>query len=130
MHPFVSESLRLPTRYSRSMPTYHPTLAAGRWHTFTIDEQLGNTGSEVHRVITALARGDARAADGAFARGIELFNLTLDDTRWGFHRKREIARTRDLFCEAVTGTTSDTATLSWLDAHLTQFAYAARKDHR
>ncbi|MDQ1428945.1 MAG: hypothetical protein QOK39_2421, partial [Acidimicrobiaceae bacterium] len=36
----------------------HTGLAAGRWHTLTIAEQMGNIGSEVSRALRANANGN------------------------------------------------------------------------
>lgn len=111
----------------RSMPYMHSEAAAGRWRTFSALEQMGNIGSEVGRTIIAVRSRDPQRRDGAFTRALELFDLTLQDPRWGFHRKREIARARELFCDAIVGGNTYGTDLDSLDRYFTQFAIAARR---
>jgi hypothetical protein len=102
---------------------YHPTLAAGRWQTFSLVEQLANIGSEVPRVMRA--RGDQKRFDNAVSRALELFDLTINDPRWK-NRLKEIVRARGLFCDAVLGGPEYGTTLEDLDKYFYHFAYAAR----
>lgn len=89
---------------------------------FTLAEQLGNIGSEVSRAIKA--RSDQKRFDGAVDRALELFDLTLADPRWR-KRLKEIARARELFCDAILGGEYGT-TLEDLDKYFFYFALAAR----
>jgi hypothetical protein len=102
----------------------HRELAAGRWGTFSLAEQLGNVGSEVGRMLRAQGR-DERLMTGAFERALELLDLTLADPRWR-DRLREIARARELLCDAATGGTEYGTTLEDLDRYFFAFAVAAR----
>ena len=79
---------------------YHQSLASGRWFTFSLVEQLANIGSEVHRVIRA--GNDKSRFDNAVARALELFDLTLSDSRWR-GRCKDVARIRECFCYAALG---------------------------
>lgn len=106
------------------MTFQHQSLAAGRWTTFSLAEQLGNIGSEIHRAIRA--RGDEKRFKGAVERALELFDLTLRDPRWR-RRLKEVARARELFCTAVyDDCTKYDTTLEDLDRYFTYFAIAAR----
>ena len=109
------------------MPLMHAELAAGRWHTFSLDEQMGNIGSEVGRAIIATRAGDHRRRDSAVARALELFDFTLIDPRWRFPRKKEIARAREVFCDALVGKNEYHTDLDSLDRYFTQFAIAAQR---
>jgi len=102
---------------------FHQSLAEGRWFTLTLAEQLGNIGSEIHRAIRA--RGDTARFDNAVGRAFELFYLTLSDDRWRFRRK-EIARAKELFCDALSGGVEYNTTLEDLDKYFFHFAVAAR----
>lgn len=64
------------------MTALHLTLAAGRWQTFTLAEQLGNIGSELARFAAGQEHHDPTAADAAAARLFELLDLTIADPRW------------------------------------------------
>ncbi len=101
----------------------HQSLADGRWYSFSLSEQLGNIGSEVNRAIRA--RGDATRFDYAVERGLELFDLTLSDPRWR-KRLKEIARARELFCDAAWGNSEYGTSLEDLNAYFYYFALAAR----
>ena len=106
-------------------PNYrHRELPAGRWGTFSLAEQLGNVGSEVRRMLCATGR-DERLMMAAFERAIELLDLTLADPRWR-DRLREIARARELLCDAATGGTEYGTALEDLDRYFLAFALAAR----
>lgn len=101
----------------------HQSLAAGRWFSLSLAEQLGNIGSEVNRAIRA--RGDAQRFDNAVERGLELFDLTLSDPRWR-KRLKEIARARELFCDAAWGNLEYGTSLEDLNTYFYFFAFAAR----
>jgi hypothetical protein len=78
--------------------TNHAGLAAGRWRTLTLAEQLAHVGSEVDRAITAWEGHRADRFERSLARALELFDLTARDDRWRGHRRREILRAREEFC--------------------------------
>jgi len=101
----------------------HQSLAEGRWFSFSLAEQLGNIGSEVNRAIRA--RGDVKRFDGAVTRALELFDLTLSDPRWR-KRLKEIARSREVFCDATYGGLEYNTTLEDLNNYFLYFALAAR----
>lgn len=102
----------------------HQDMAAGRWGAFSLAEQLGNVGSEVGRMLRWTGR-DERLVVGAFERALELLDLTLADPRWR-HRLREIARARELLCDAAAGGNEYGTTLEDLDRYFLAFAVAAR----
>jgi hypothetical protein len=109
------------------LPHGHADLAAGRWKTLTLVEQLANIGSEVDRAIRAHEASRADRRDAALCRGLELFDLTAADERWRGARRREVLRAREVFCglfydDAPRG---DSASLSRYFLH---FAIAARRD--
>lgn len=105
----------------------HPSLAAGRWQTFTLMEQLGNVGSEVERAIAAHARGRTDRFERALARALELFDLTAADPRWTLHQRREILRAREQFCRVFYDDTSEPDLADYLRKYFLQFAVAARR---
>lgn len=78
--------------------TAHTDLAAGRWATLSLAEQLANVGSEVDRAIAAWEAQRADRFEKALARALELFDLAACDERWRGHRRREILRAREQFC--------------------------------
>lgn len=101
----------------------HQSLAAGRWFTLSLAEQLANIGSEVGRAVRA--RGDQTRFENAVFRGLELFDLTISDIRWR-KRLKELTRVRELLCDAILGGTEYGTTLEDLDKYFYHFTYAAR----
>jgi hypothetical protein len=103
----------------------HPGLAAGGWQRLTLVEQLGNVGSEVGRLRRWQGR-DERRAWAAFERALELLDLTLADPRWR-GRLKELARARELLCDAQAGGGEYGTTLEAMDRYFLAFAVAARR---
>ena len=102
----------------------HKELAAGRWYELSLKEQLGNIGSEVLRAARQQGK-DEKLFWAAVERALELFDLTLDDPRWK-GRRWEIARAREVFCDAVYGGKLYQSSLQDLMRYFDQFAYAVR----
>ena len=107
------------------MPFIHKNLAAGGWSELSLMEQLGNVGTEVERAARAEGK-DPKLFQGAVVRTLELFDLTLTDPRWQ-GRYREIARAREVFCDAVLGGKEYGSLLSDLDSYFLPFALVARR---
>ncbi|MGH7619370.1 MAG: hypothetical protein ACREPM_19305 [Gemmatimonadaceae bacterium] len=105
----------------------HPSLAAGRWRSLSLMEQLGNVGSEVDRAIRAHAQGRHDRFERALDRALELFDLTATDPRWPLHRRREILRAREQFCRVFYDETAEADLPAYLGKYFLQFAVAARR---
>ena len=105
------------------MKLQHESLAAGKWFQMSLVEQLGNIGSEVGRALRA--QEDKQRFDNAVTRALELFDLTLSDKRW-LGRFKELARAREVFCDAVLGGTEYGTSLVDLEKYFYYFAYVAR----
>lgn len=109
-------------------PAYrHQELAAGRWRQLSLAEQLGNVGTEVGRMLRRRRGNDERSAVAAFERALELLDLTMADPRWR-GRLREIARARELLCDAASGGREYGTRLEDLDRYFLAFAIAARRN--
>lgn len=105
------------------MTSQHLILAAESWSKFSLEEQMGNIGSEVSRAIRA--RGDTIYYWGAVSRALDLFYLTILDPRWK-GRLKEIVRVKELFCAAALGSNEFKTSLEDLDRYFTYFALIAR----
>ena len=103
----------------------HQSAAQGRWLEFSLLEQLANIGSEVGRTRQWQGK-DEEKFQRAGERSLELFDLTLEDPRWKGGRLREIARARELFCDALSGGKAYATSLEDLEKYFDQFAFAAR----
>lgn len=103
----------------------HKELAEGRWYEMSLMEQLGNIGSEVGRARIYKDKSDKDRFWKAVDRALELFDLTLADSRWR-GRLKEIGRARDVFCDAVLGGKEYNSNLSDLERYFMYFAFASR----
>lgn len=82
------------------MSYLHKNAAGGRWQKMSQEEQLANIGSEIGRAAKWQGRDD-KIFFGAVTRALELFDLTLDDSRWRGGRLLELGRLKELFCDGV-----------------------------
>ena len=105
----------------------HASLAAGRWQTLSLSEQLGNVGSEVSRALRARDEGRHDRLESALDRALELFDLTAIDPRWGLARRREILRAREQFCRVFFDQAAEIDLPDYLRKYFLQFAVAARR---
>jgi hypothetical protein len=108
----------------------HADAARGRWWTLSLAEQFGHVGSEISRAIRWSAK-NPDTARAALHRGLELFDLMLDDPR---HREsaarlREIARAREVVVDFLAGANEYGSTGPSLQKYFDQFALAARRAH-
>jgi len=108
------------------MLTQHASLAAGRWSTLSLLEQLGNVGSEVGRAARWQNKDKGRF-EGAFARALELLDLTIADARWQ-GRCKELLRARELLGDSYCGGNAYQTTFADLERYFSFFAYAARSN--
>lgn len=106
----------------------HRDLAAGRWWTLSLCEQLGNVGSEISRTIRWTSR-NPDLAQGALYRALELLDLTLADPthRKSLARLREIARTREVVVDYFAGSNEYGSTAAGLQKYFDAYALAARR---
>jgi hypothetical protein len=107
------------------MPPIHQELAAGRWFTLTLSEQLANIGSEADRTIRAAEAGDGERQERAFLRMLELLDLTLADQRWR-GRYKEPCRLREILCDVFQGGNVSGTSFEWLSRHFLEYGIAAR----
>lgn len=106
------------------MNAHHPTLAAGRWYTLTLCEQLGNVGSEVSRAARWQATHALRA-EAAMDRALELLDLTIAGV--GGCRQRELLRARECLVDAYFGGHEYGSTWTAMQKYFDAFARAARE---
>lgn len=107
------------------MAPIHPTLAAGRWASLTLSQQLANIGSEVSRLVRARERGDTVAAERALERALELLDLT--QARWRrAPRALELSRLRELICGIFLREREYEVSSNTLEAYFLPFALRGR----
>ena len=108
----------------------HADAARGRWQSLTLAEQFGHVGSEISRVIRWSTK-NPETAQVALYRGLELFDLMLDDPqhRGSVARLREIARAREVVVDFLAGANEYGSTGPSLQRYFDHFAIAARRAH-
>ena len=106
------------------MSYQHADLAAGRWQTLALTEQLANIGSDVARAARWHGK-DLQRCEQAFLRALELLDLTIEDARWQGRRK-ELTRAREFLCDAMLGGAAYGSDFASLDRYFFHFAVAAR----
>lgn len=100
-----------------------------RWKSMSFVEQMANIGSEVGRTLKWVLKEKPVMAQGAFARAMELIEMTLKygrlDSPFRSCMIKELQQVKECFSDAYE--MSDTATLTWLDKYFGDFALAHRK---
>ena len=101
-----------------------------RWAKMTINEQMGNIGSEVGRAIIAHRDGDIAREDRAIDRAIDLFSATVEvlvGTKYSY-RLREVLRAREEFLRLFFDGTFD-SDADKIERYFMNYAFAARYEH-
>lgn len=80
----------------------HHELAAGRWRSLSLLEQLANTGSEVERALSWSSKGNTEYSALAFERALELLDLTIADPK-NRTRLKEVTRLREALLDYFEG---------------------------
>ena len=104
----------------------HPDLVSERWERMTLAEQLGNAGADVGRAIRAREVGNEARCAAALARALAQMDLTLADPRWAGHRRRELARAREVVCDLLAGDNIYGSTPALTEAWFMAYAAQAR----
>lgn len=105
---------------------YHRNLTLERWQELSILEQFANIGAEVGRALSWQSKGEPEKSQRALERGLELFDLTIQDRRW-LYRLKEILRMREIVCDYFFGDNQYQSTPESLDKYFLVFAIAARR---
>ena len=103
----------------------HESLAAGRWHGFSLIEQLANIGSEVERALLWRKRNRQDYSLMALERSLELLDLTIADPRHRL-RLRELTRLREALLDYFMGENAFQSTEESWRNYFYSYAYAAR----
>jgi hypothetical protein len=105
----------------------HKDLAAGRWKTLPVVEQMAHIDGEVERAISWRGKGNEEYSRRAFERALELIDLTLAYPQRHSHLK-EFARLRETLVDYFCGTNEFKSTASLWRSYFSPFTFAARKD--
>ncbi len=100
----------------------HKNFSAEAWHKLSLAEQLGNVGSEYGRARNWRAKNNQAYFIKAADRALELMDLTLADSRWQYHRLKELARVREAVCQDLFSEPNE----GNLESYFNQFAILAR----
>lgn len=103
----------------------HRSLAAGRWHSLSLIEQLANIGSEVERALNWRQKGNPAYSQKALERALELIDLTIADPRH-LTRLKEITRLQEALLDYFLGENQFQSNERLWRKYFYAFAYAAR----
>ena len=99
-----------------------------RWHKMDIFHQLGNIGSEIHRLRVWQDKGDNAALQVAFELVLNLIDSTAQDPKWlKGGRLKELLRLRECLGDCVLSTQRYGVTLKELDEYCLAYALVARR---
>ena len=97
-----------------------------RWAKFTLQEQMGNIGSEVGRSIKAWRAGDKPRFEGALIRALDLFDATTEQLIAAKSpRAKEVLRAQDQYLAVFFDDHADDA--DKIENYFMQYALAARR---
>jgi len=103
----------------------HKNLGKGRWHQFSLMEQLANVGSEVNRTI-AWKDKNPEYSRMAFERALELLDLTISDPK-NKGRLKELLRMREVLADYFLYDNIYQSDDKFWQNYFFNFAYTARK---
>lgn len=102
----------------------HKNLTAERWFSFSLFQQLANVGMDVERTIQWRKQGNSEYSKNAFARVLELLDLTIADPKNKGGRCKELLRAREaLIDHFIYDNEYATTDEQWTD-YFYQFNYA------
>jgi hypothetical protein len=107
------------------MNNQHQQQFNGSWTKLSLIEQLANVGSEVIRAINWRKKDNKEYSQLAFDRALELFDLTMDDSK-NSERLKEVARARELFVDSFNDNIYQSNDRQWQEYFLA-FNYSAQK---
>jgi len=110
------------------MSLQHRELAAGRWQSLPLVEQMANIGSEVERALNWRARGDSGHCQRALERALELLDMSLAGGR-GYACLKELCRVREALVDYFCGDNTFGSTQESWRRYFLSFAHAARRNH-
>ena len=107
------------------MKYQHKKLAAGKWNSLSLIQQLANIGSEVERTISWNKKGNNLYSKRAFWRCLELIDITLTDQKNKL-RLRELTRLREVLVDYFIGDNQYSSSDELWQKYFLAFNYAAR----
>jgi hypothetical protein len=98
-----------------------------RWSRFSLQEQMGNIGSEVGRSIKAWQTGDKQRFDGALTQALDLFDATTEGlVARKSPRTKEVLRAKDQYLALFFD--DNMVDADKVEAYFMQYALAARRN--
>ena len=103
----------------------HSQYTEDKRYAMTIREQMGNVSSEVWRALRAKASNNISRMNTAVDAVLELLVATRSDPK-NQSKRREIARSREIFLDYITDTNEYNETAERIDKYFTEYALVAR----
>lgn len=103
----------------------HKGLTPDRWFKFSIFEQLANVGCDIERTICWRNSNNINDSEQAFARALELLDLTIADPKNNGSHRKEIIRVREALIDYFVYDNEYSSTDAIWQAYFFDFNYAA-----
>ena len=107
------------------MDFQHSDLAAGRWATMTLAQQMLNIGSEISRANRWKSKNNTVQCERAVFRALELIDLTITAQR-GKHCLKEFTRMREVICDYFLGNNEWHSNGLMIQKDFDRFYYASK----
>lgn len=98
-----------------------------RWKSFTLVEQMANTGAEIGRTINWKKKGNSQMSTNALYRGLELIDFTIQDKK-NKNSQKELLRLREVLLDFFIGDNIYKSSNESWERYFMYFNLAARKD--
>lgn len=101
------------------------------WFALSLEDQLGNTGSEVDRYANLKKANDLDNSQIAFFRAVDLLDLTKQDPKLTRAQRKEICKVKEVFCDTVTNSAKIYDTdLEFFQRYFLDFGILARTNYK
>jgi hypothetical protein len=104
---------------------FHKDLTPEEWFKFSTTEQLGNVACDMGRTIDWRKRGSIKDSEAAFARALELLDLTIDDPKNQGSLCEELCHVREKIIDHFMGDNTYNTTNEEWDQYFYNFLWAA-----
>lgn len=102
----------------------HKELASGKWLKLSFAQQMANIGAEVGRAINWRSK-DIRLSQAAFERGLELLDLSMQDSKNHGNRFKELCLLKEVMADYFMGSNEYGSTEKNWDSYFYFFNAAA-----
>lgn len=112
----------------RPIITLHKNLTLEDWDSQDIFAMMGNIGSEISRTLKWKSKNKEKMWQAAFARSLELFDISKTSPALTEPQRHEITRARETWCDYLIGDNIYSTNSTELQKYFDQFAFARSRN--